>query len=69
MKVVVSTPTGHVGSRVVQLLIQAGVRPTLLARDPARLDPAVGERAEVAETDLSDAAAVVRVTAGADALC
>ena len=35
MKVVVTTPAGHVGSRVAQLLIQAGVRPTSdLARIP-----------------------------------
>lgn len=68
MKVVVSTPTGHVGSRVVQLLIQAGVRPTLLAHHPARLDPAVRERADVVEADVSDAATVLRATEDADAL-
>lgn len=68
MKIVVSTPTGNVGSRVVQLLIQAGVRPTLLAHHPARLAPAISEHADVVETDLSDAATVVRQTQGADAL-
>jgi uncharacterized protein YbjT (DUF2867 family) len=68
VKVVVTTPAGHVGSRVVRLLIQAGVRPTLLARRPARLDPATRERADVVEGDLADAAAVVRVTRGAGAL-
>jgi len=68
MKIVVTAPAGHVGSRVVRLLIQAGVRPTLLARHPARLDPATSEHADVLETDLSDAAAVVRATRGADAL-
>jgi len=68
VKVVVTTPTGNVGSRVVRLLIQAGVRPTLLARDPARLDPATSERADVVEADLGDAATVVRVTRGAGAL-
>lgn len=68
MKVVVSTPTGNVGSRVVQLLIQAGVRPTLLAHHPGRLDPAISELADVVETDLSDTAAVLRSTQGADAL-
>lgn len=68
MKVVVTTPTGNVGSRVVRLLIQAGVRPTLLARRPAQLDAAITERADVVQADLTDAAAVVRVTRGADAL-
>jgi uncharacterized protein YbjT (DUF2867 family) len=68
MKVVVTTPAGNVGSRVVRLLIQAGVRPTLLARHPSRIDPAVRGRADVVEADLTDAATVVRVTKNADAL-
>jgi uncharacterized protein YbjT (DUF2867 family) len=68
MKVVVTAPAGHVGSRVVRLLIQAGVRPTLLTRNPGRLDPATSEHADVAEVDLGDAEAVARATAGADAL-
>jgi nucleoside-diphosphate-sugar epimerase len=67
-KVIVTTPAGHVGSRVVRLLIQAGVRPTLLARHPARLDPATSAHADVIAADLGDAAAVVRATQGADAL-
>jgi uncharacterized protein YbjT (DUF2867 family) len=68
VKIVVTTPTGHVGSRVVQLLLQAGVRPTLLARRPARLDPRVIERADVVQADQADADAVVRATRDADAL-
>jgi uncharacterized protein YbjT (DUF2867 family) len=68
MTIVVTTPTGHVGSRVVRLLLQAGVRPTLLARNPARLDPRVLERADVVQADLADSDAVVRATCGADAL-
>lgn len=68
MKIAVTTPTGHVGSRVVRLLIQAGIRPTLLARDPARLDPATREYADVIEADLADAETVVQATQGADAL-
>ncbi|MGH3393879.1 MAG: NAD(P)H-binding protein [Streptosporangiaceae bacterium] len=68
MKVVVTTPGGHVGSRVVQLLIQAGVRPTLLTRHPDRLGRATIARADVVQADLADAANVVRVTQDADAL-
>jgi uncharacterized protein YbjT (DUF2867 family) len=67
-KVVVTAPAGRVGSRVVRLLIQAGVRPTLLTRRAARLDPATREHADVVEADLGDAAAVVRATRDADAL-
>jgi len=68
MRIVVTTPTGHVGSRVVRVLLQAGARPTLLARNPARLDPCVIERADVVQVDQADADAVVRATHGADAL-
>lgn len=68
MKIVVTTPTGHVGSRAARILIQAGVRPTLLARYPARLDRATSEHADVVEADLSDADTVVRATRDADAL-
>lgn len=68
MKIVVTTPGGHVGSRVTQLLIQAGVRPTLLTRHPDRIDPATAERADVIAADLAHAATVVRVTKDADAL-
>ncbi len=50
------------------MLIQAGVRPTLLARHPARLDRATCERADVVEADLSDADAVVLATRDTDAL-
>jgi uncharacterized protein YbjT (DUF2867 family) len=68
VRIVVTTPTGNIGSRVVRLLLQAGARPTLLARDPARLDPRVLEHADVVRTDLADSDAVVRATRGADAL-
>jgi uncharacterized protein YbjT (DUF2867 family) len=68
MKVVVTAPAGHVGSRVARLLIQAGVRPTLLARNPGRLDSGIADYADVTAVDLAEAAAVVRAARGADAL-
>lgn len=68
MKVVVTTPTGRVGSRVVQLLVQAGVRPTVLVRDAARLNPALIGRCDVVEGDQGDERVVVRATLDADAL-
>ncbi|PKV89593.1 NAD(P)H-binding protein [Streptomyces sp. TLI_146] len=55
MTIVVTTPTGHVGSRVVRLLLQAGVRPRVLVRDPARLDEATRARVDVRQGDLTDA--------------
>ena len=68
MKIVVTTPTGRVGSRVVRLLVQAGVRPTLLLRDPARLDPETRSLVDPVVVDQRDGDAVVAATAGADAL-
>jgi uncharacterized protein YbjT (DUF2867 family) len=65
VKIVVTTPAGHVGSRVVRLLIQAGVRPTLLTRHPDAFSPA---HVDAVATDLSDAADVMRATRDADAL-
>lgn len=65
MTVVVTTPTGHVGSRVVRLLLQAGVRPRVLVRDPERLAAEIRERVDVRRGDLTDAAFVRNATAGA----
>ncbi len=68
MTIAVTTPTGHVGSRVVQLLVQAGVRPVVLAREPDRLDPALRDLVDVAQGDLTDQAFVTAATEGADAV-
>src|SRR5688572_8762755 len=68
MTIAVTTPTGHVGSRVVQLLVQAGVRPVVLVRDPAKLDPGLRDLVEVARGDLTDPAYVNEATKGVDAL-
>ncbi|MEE2033417.1 NmrA family NAD(P)-binding protein [Rhodococcus chondri] len=68
MRIVVTTPGGHVGSHVTRLLVQAGIRPTLLTRDASRLDAAIRQRADVIELDLGDVDGVVAATRGADAL-
>ena len=68
MKIVVTTPTGKVGSRVVHLLVQAGVRPTLLLRDPSKLDRELASLVDAVAGDQLVAADVLRATEGADAL-
>ncbi|MEU2511625.1 NmrA family NAD(P)-binding protein [Streptomyces syringium] len=65
MTIVVTTPTGHVGSRVVRLLLQAGVLPRVLVRDPARLDEATRARVDVRRGDLTDRGFVREAVAGA----
>jgi uncharacterized protein YbjT (DUF2867 family) len=62
---VVTTPTGHVGSRVVRLLLQAGARPRVLVRDPGRLDPAVRDAVEIRRGDLTDPTFVHEALQGA----
>lgn len=68
MLIAVTTPTGHVGSHVVRMLCQAGVRPRLLLRNPARLDPALRDYVDLAIGDQRDAAYVAGATRGVDAL-
>ena len=68
MTIAVTTPTGNVGSHVVRLLCQAGVRPRLLLRDPDRLDAEVRDRVELAVGDLRDAGYVAEATRGVDAV-
>ena len=68
MSIVVTAPTGLVGSRVAKFLIQAGERPVLLVRDPARLDPKLRDLGEVRVADQTDGDAVVAATRGASAL-
>jgi uncharacterized protein YbjT (DUF2867 family) len=52
----------------VRLLLQAGVRPTLLLRDPSKLDRDVAARVDAVAGDQLVAADVLRATEGADAL-
>jgi uncharacterized protein YbjT (DUF2867 family) len=68
MSIVVTTPTGHIGARVVRLLLQAGVRPRLILRDPAKLDPEIRERVDIHQGDVDDSEFVLRATEGARAL-
>ena len=68
MTIAVTTPTGNVGSHVVRMLCQAGVRPRLLLRNPDRLDADVRDQVELAVGDLRDAGYVAESTRGVDAV-
>jgi uncharacterized protein YbjT (DUF2867 family) len=71
MKVVVTTPTGAIGHKVVSRMLEAGVETVVIARDPEKLDAGVRskvhvvqgshDRAEVLERALSDADAMLWV--------
>lgn len=68
MSIVVATPTGHIGGRVVERLLERGEDVAVIARDPGRLPAAVRERATVHQGSLDDADFLRRATAGAEAL-
>lgn len=65
--ILVTTPTGQIGSRVVERLLAAGASVRVFVRDPARLAPGVRERVEVHTGSVDDAAALAGAMAGARA--
>ncbi len=68
MVIAVTTPTGNVGSQLVRRLIQAGERPVVLVRDPARIDPDLTAHVDARQGDLADRAYVASALDGATAL-
>ena len=66
--ILVTTPTGHIGSRVVRQLLAApgGHTVRVLARDAGRLPATVRERAEVHTGALDEGDALTRALDGAD---
>jgi nucleoside-diphosphate-sugar epimerase len=56
--VAVTGATGFVGSHLASVLMAAGVRPRLLARDPARLLPSLREGCEVVTGDVENPASL-----------
>ncbi len=65
--IVVTTPTGHIGSRLVEGLLGEGERVRVIARKPENLAPGVRERVEVVQGSNDDEAVLDRALAGADA--
>jgi len=68
MTIAITTPRGHVGSHVLRRLVQAGVRPRVLMRDPGVLDPVWRDHVDAVACDQDDADAVVGATRGVEAL-
>lgn len=68
MTIAVTTPTGNVGRHLLRLVVQAGERPRVLVRDPARPDDDVRDLVDAVATDQLDADSVVAATAGVDAV-
>lgn len=68
MSILVTTPTGHIGSRVVERLLDANADVAVFARNPDKLPERVRTRLRVHQGTLEDGAALERAARGADAV-
>jgi uncharacterized protein YbjT (DUF2867 family) len=66
--IVVTTPTGFIGSRLVKDLISAHEAVRVVVRDPDKLPPDVLARVEVVRGSSADESVMVRALAGAESL-
>lgn len=68
MRIVVTTPTGNIGSKLTDRLLAAGADVTLIARHPEKVAGFVARGASVAQGSQEDEAFVLEATRGADVL-
>lgn len=66
--IVVTTPTGKIGSQVIPHLLAANEAVRVVARDPAKLAPEVRNRVEVVTGSLDDEAVMQEALEGADSV-
>jgi len=64
--IVVTAPTGDIGSQVLARLLAADARVRVIARNPSRVDPAARGRVEIIEGSHGDEQVVSQATKGAD---
>jgi uncharacterized protein YbjT (DUF2867 family) len=68
MKIAVTTPTGNIGSKVTEILLDAGAKLVLLTRDPAKVQHFARRGADVKQGSSEDKSFVIEATQGVDAL-
>ena len=66
--IVVTTPTGHIGSQVVQNLLAAGQAVRIIARNPAKIAEAVREKVEIVQGSSDDEETLMRALEDAESL-
>jgi uncharacterized protein YbjT (DUF2867 family) len=66
--IVVTTPTGNIGSQVLENVLRSGASVRVIARDQSRLPAQIQERVEVVEGSHGDSDVVDRAFAGAEAV-
>lgn len=68
MKIAVTTPTGHIGNKLANILLDRKADVTLIARHPEKVHDLARRGAKVIAGEHSDPAAVEQAVRGADAL-
>ena len=69
MKITITTPSGHIGSKLADILLNSGeAQLSLLARTPNKVEHLAARGARVVGGDQLDAAAVDKAVEGADVL-
>ncbi len=68
MKIAVTTPTGHIGSKLANILLDRKSDVTLIARHPEKVKNLASRGAKVIAGEHSDPAVVEQAVRGADAL-
>jgi uncharacterized protein YbjT (DUF2867 family) len=68
MKIAVTTPTGHIGSKVAEILLDWSAKVVLLVRDPAKVQQFVDRGAEVKKGSIEDSRFLTDALRGVDSL-
>ena len=66
--IVITTPTGDIGHKVLKQVVQGKESIRVVARDPMRIPHEIRQRVEVIQGSHGDMAAIESALAGADAL-
>lgn len=66
--IVITAPTGQIGSQVLDYVLDGAEAIRVIARDPSRLSPRVRERVEVVQGSHDDINVVTKAFAGADSV-
>jgi uncharacterized protein YbjT (DUF2867 family) len=68
MSIVITTPAGHIGSRVLQQLLKAGADVSVIVRNPEKLSDSVRSKVKIHQGSLADAGFVKKAFQGASAV-
>ena len=66
--IVITTPTGDIGHRVLEHVLKGSEAVRVIARDPSRIPQHIRERVEVVQGSHGDAKTIQQALAGADSL-